>query len=52
MRYIAPSYNIEIVETEDILWISGIFNWTESTDEETGEKTGSVEVDFEDIIGG
>lgn len=57
MKYVAPNYNIETLEaTDEIMasWISGIFNWSESTEkDENGvdQNKGTVEVDFDNIMG-
>ncbi len=51
MKYTSPIYEIEAIETEDIMDTSGNFTITE-TEEENGDKKGSAGVDINDILGG
>ncbi|MBQ7788892.1 MAG: hypothetical protein IJ398_04470 [Clostridia bacterium] len=51
MKYTSPIYEIEAIETEDIMDTSGNFIITE-TEEDNGDKKGSAGVDINDILGG
>ncbi len=51
MKYTSPIYEIEAIETEDIMDTSGNFIITE-TEEDNGDKKGSAGVDINDLLGG
>ncbi len=51
MKYTSPIYEIEAIETEDIMDTSGNFTITE-TEEKNGDIKGSAGVDINDILGG
>lgn len=51
MKYTSPIYEIEAIETEDIMDTSGNFIITE-TEEDNGDKKGSAGVNINDILGG
>lgn len=54
MKYTSPIYEIEAIETEDIMDTSdtsGKFKITE-TEEDNGDKKGSAGVNINDILGG
>lgn len=48
MKYVSPKYEQITFECEDIMFISGIFNFTE--DEETPENDVSVSVGVGDLM--
>lgn len=48
MKYVSPKYEHVAYTSEDIMWLSGIFNFTEK--EETPENDVSVSVGVGDLM--